>query len=454
LNPIDRLYARRVSTLDLEVGAIALGRLASWWLSDEALERLKADPSTRGLIGRTDLLPGEFLVLLERRSESDVLAPAFGIPLIWISESELNAINGDTEVRGEVTKDPPLPQRLDAIAIRARERLVASQPESRHDHIRSMHLRFGMGCPDLSTHNMQWSSAGAAVEAALRCKLAGYNPSHLITATAVVGSFGLESVGGLSAKLNAAQRHRLKTVFVAPQQEFTPNTILASDQSSGTEVRHLTRTGLEKQLADLAGHFDAPPIGAEIPAKFAWYQRTGRQRPHERLPFFATELLPTICTSIRERTRSNCVDTLVLLDTLEFPESALIAATLREANRVIVVQIKPNKESRTTNTTREERYGVMQALRRHLEGVLIESVEISRADRAAEELATQLEGVNTGSVRIGVDLSTGPKDLAFLLFDWHRKHQTPCLGAATYVRFESTPTLSEHSYSLLMISDS
>jgi hypothetical protein len=130
------------------------------------------------LIGRTDLLPGEFLVLLERRSESDVLAPAFGIPLIWISESELNAINGDTEVRGEVTKDPPLPQKLDAIAIRARERLVASQPESRHDHIRSMHLRFGMGCPDLSTHNMQWSSAGAAVEAALRCKLAGYNPSH------------------------------------------------------------------------------------------------------------------------------------------------------------------------------------------------------------------------------------------------------------------------------------
>lgn len=441
MNPIDALYQEHVSTRALEDGAIALQRLASWWLSDSAVGQLKRDACTAGLVPPPSMNSGEFLALFERKSPSPVIAAGFAIPLEWREAKETNASKKMTRI-----DDSCLPIELRKIAKRERTRLAATLDGDARERVLRTGLFLGEGCPDISTQQLTCSSAAAAIAATLRCKLQNFPPNPKVAVTAAIEEFGLQSVAGLQAKLIAAQKLGVVKVLVASNQT---NDATQTDGVS-IEIVSIKHGAPEEQLRDISAHFDAPPFNGSLAECFAWYHRARSVDQSSRVNFFAKELAPHIVKRLREVSYATQCDTLVLSDTLDFPELALVAAELHAARRVVVIELP---SSGSSNSGVSARMKVGEALRMYGDGLEVRAVAIER-HASAEAIADQLSLVLTTSDRIGVDLTTGPKDLALQLAAWHeargRLRPTRVAERITYIRFSpELKQLGVDAYSLL-----
>jgi len=220
------------------------------------------------------------------------------------------------------------------------------------------------------------------------------------------------------------------------------------------EIVSIKHGAPEEQLRDISAHFDAPPFNGSLAECFAWYHRARSVDQSSRVNFFAKELAPHIAKRLREASCAAQCDTLVLTDTLDFPELALVAAELHAARRIVVIELP---SSGSSNRGVNARMKVSEALQKYGDGLEVCAVTIER-HATAEAIAEQLSSLLTASDRIGVDLTTGPKDLALQLAAWHeargRLRPTSVAERITYIRFSpELKQLGVDTYSLLEMTD-
>ncbi len=390
---IRTLFRTNVSDRELCAGALALGRLASWWISDAARDRIRQLPGLFDLLHEPVIEAGEFVALFETVANSAAVAPAFGIPLRW-----------ELRERG----DDRLPQGLKALEHGARESIVA---QAARDQANSWKLCLGEHCPSLSwidRHAFSCESAGAIVYATLRCALRGVTPAQTRTASATIGAYGLTAVDGLPVKLDAAKRLGIETVYTAPVQPQP------KAQSTPT-LQAVAGNGLEAQLESLTGELDAPPWDADYEVRLAWYNRS---KSADRADFYARSLLPQLADRLRTQFTGSDVDTLVVAAGRQ-AEPVLLSASLYRAQRVVLLyehdSLKPYHEHFKRNPLPQG----------------FHPIQISYRDDTLD-LAATLGPHMTEGCRVGVDITPGPKHVAVQLDRWARE-MFPAQSQVTYI---------------------
>jgi len=378
---IRALFRPTVSDHALCAGSLALGRLASWWIRDAGRERIRQLPGLFDLLQEPVIEAGEFVALFRTVANSDVVAPAFGIPLRWERRERA---------------DERLPQGLNALERGARESIVA---HATREHANAWKLCLGTHCPDLSwiePHEFSCESAGAIVYATLRCALRGVTPAQRRTASATIGTYGLTAVDGLEAKFDAAKRLGIETIYTAPTQP-EPKAQTAPKRQA------LSGNGLEAQLEALAGELDAPPWDADYEVRLAWYNRS---KSADRADFYARSLLPQLADRLRTQFTGCDVDTLVVAAG-EQAEPVLLAATLFRARRVVLLYETENRS--------------VKLCQAHFSSNPppdgFHSIRISYRDHPID-LSTTLGPFVAERGGVGVDITAGPKNLAVELDRW------------------------------------
>lgn len=381
-NRIRRLFKGTGGDRALIDGARALGRLAAWWLHDDARQRVLGYPGQDSLLPTPSLQKGEFLALFETKETAGWIDISFGIPLKWR--------------RGPV-HDPRLPPSLRAVAETAPLTLNLDSERGEAD---SWKLHLGDGCPDLSgfdANELPAESAGAIVHAALRCCLRGAVPALDVTASATIGAYGLTSVSGLDSKLRAARRLRMSRLFAAPSQEFT-----AVPDIEVVRAKDVARSA---QLDEIASALDAPPIDGSFEERRDWYNRMGGRASPERVRFYADHLVRDLAELLRLTSELPDLDTLVICAG-RVVEPILLAAETMRAERVVLLHTDDGEASAAKQST--------AYFRRLSRCPKVETLHIPR--HASEpQLQALLHPMLRPEERVGVDVTPGPKDIAIYL---------------------------------------
>jgi hypothetical protein len=307
MKSIEALFQPSVSARALEDGALALGRLAGWWIAETAFARLPSD-----FPRECTLRPGEFAVLLERTVPSAVIAEGLALPLRWVEGS---------------SHDARLPAGL---------RTLADRVVSGGDGIapRRLVLALGDDCPDLSKLRLGAESAGAMLAATFQIAGLGADLDPWVTASAEWSHDGqLRPVQGLVPKQRAAARIGIRTIFVAPAQDPT------TDPASPPELRTLAGRSSREQLAELVVALDARPSPESLDAALRWYHRNRRIESRERLArnFFCTELAHRLAARLPLPLPPDPGRRMVVISTRQSEGAAFAVATLRP-RQVLVIQ--------------------------------------------------------------------------------------------------------------------
>ncbi len=298
---IEALFQENVSALARRRGYSALGRLAAWWMQDEVLLELGRSVHAAG-----DLRAGEFVVLLERRRPSPVIHEGIALPLRWIRT-----------------------QSCDRRLPRALVKLVNTIAPERG----GIELSLGEECPDLSQIDIGAESAAAMLAATLAAARVDAVLDATVTATATWGGSDLGPVDGLAAKVAAANRLRLKRIFVSRFQT----------ELEGSDAHRIEKTegkNRDEQVQQITLALDAPPMHGSLEARCEWYHRharvaSGRSRARA---FFCKTLAPELATQHRAATHWALPkpDRLVVIATGR-AENPIFAACVHQAREVLVL---------------------------------------------------------------------------------------------------------------------
>jgi hypothetical protein len=305
---IEALFEARVTDLARRRGYTALGRLAAWWLRDDALRALGKDVSAVN-----DLRPDEFVVLLMRSRPSDTVHEGLALPLCWKPTRK---------------KDPRLPRRLAELADR-----IEGAPRAAADKHGDFRLYLGDDCPDLSEIDIASESAGAMLAATLESARLSAELDATVTATASWGATDLGPIDGLSAKVAAARRLGLTRVFVSRFQ-------YPIDAADAELVARLEGKNATEQVHALLLALDAPPAKGSFDARCEWYHRHARSASSRARAqsFFCSSL----AAELAERDRLGRHEPLARPDRLVViasgrAESAVFAACLHRPTELMVL---------------------------------------------------------------------------------------------------------------------
>lgn len=377
-----------------------LGRLAVWWLSDASIARTEFIHGGRRRPAPS-LLEGEFAVLFQRLADHSWLQPALALPLRWTLDRDAD--------------ESWLPRQLRSLAIHVRERMPPAGAPLEPGRFR---LALGAGCPNLADLDMPADSAGAVLYAALRCAMHEVSPSMTSTASARLGTLGLEGVDGIDEKCIAAARIGITEVAVARAQE-TPR----SPSNASVKLRPLSGVSITEQLAKLVEALDAPPYEGAFEQRRDWYNRMPPGGSEQHTRFYAASLVKDLASRIRDNSVPPDLDTLVLYAG-RIVEPLLLAAETLRAERVILLHSDDGKESAPERSL---------ALFAHLSRrPSIERVRLKR-DATQRDVSVQLSQVLRHDERIGIDITPGPKDVAFYLERFARAWKGPHRCTCTYI---------------------
>jgi hypothetical protein len=388
---IEALFQPAVSARALEDGALALGRLAGWWMTESAFARLPGE-----FPRQCTLRAGEFVVLLERTVPSAVISEGLALPMRWIEAP---------------AHDARLPAGLRALAERVATASDGVGP-------RRLSLALGDDCPDLSKLRLGPESAGAMLAATLEIARLGAQPDPFVTASAEwMGAESLRTVDGLGAKCAAAARLGLRALWVAPTQDL--GSLDMSAIKVAIKVAQLPESSGSDQLNALIGELDARPNASSLDAACAWYHRNrNRKGPKagEARDFYCSELAPRLATNARACAGvgqlPTQLDALVVVAT-GAPSVAFAAAYLRP-KRVFVVYLMDS----TGTDYRDQTVASVQKVSAAIEVLPIALPAPSTSDYAALRDATleRLRAVvDQGDA--AVDLTGGTTLLKLALFE-------------------------------------
>lgn len=397
---IRRLFSGTGGDRALLDGARALGRLATWWLRSDAVQRINAYPGQESMLRTPSLQRGEFLALFETKETNGWIDVAFGIPLEWQRDS---------------TPDPRLPPSLRIVAADAPLSLTINKER---EQASGWQLHLGAGCPDLSdftSRELSAESAGAIVHAALRCCLRGATPALDVTASAAIGRYRLDTVDGLEPKLEVAKRLHVTRLFVASTQ--------ANAAAPDVPVVRVRDSARSAQLEEIACALDAPPRDGSFEERRDWYNRMSGRGGVDRERFYAESLVHDLAERLRSTRQLPDLDTLVICAG-RVVEPILLAAETMRAERVIILREDDGEHSATNRST--EYFG---QLTRH---PAFETLHIPRhsSEAALHEL---LRGALRVDERVGVDITPGPKDIAIYLERFCRAWTGSAACTCTYL---------------------
>jgi hypothetical protein len=246
----------------------------------------------------------------------------------------------------------------------------------------------------------------------------GVSPSIQSTASARLGTLGLEGVDGIEEKCIAAARVGITEVAVARTQE-TPR----SPSNAAVKLRPLFGGSITEQLANLVAALDAPPYEGTFEQRRDWYNRMPPGGSEQHTRFYAGSLVKDLASRIRENSAPPDLDTLVLYAG-RIVEPLLLAAETLRAERVILLHSDDGKDSAPERS--QELFAQLSR------SPSIERVRLNR-DATQHDVSAQLLQVLRHYDRIGIDITPGPKDVAFYLERFARAWKGPHRCTCTYI---------------------
>ena len=391
------------STAELRSIAAKLGRLATWWLNDQSIKKIRETPTSVSVLQEFPVQVGEVLLLFERKGSSRILRNAFALPVCW--------------KRG--TQDKRLPPDLARIA----KELTDADPGS------PFALHLGDGCPSLAEFDetiLPCMSAAAILAATLRAVREGGTLDPTVSATATWDTnLGAGSVDATDAKVVAAWELGVKILFMAQAdvEKLKPTSHLHPP----IEIK-----GLESgkaALAPLIAALDLPPENGSFDLRCRWQERATKRRDPRAPRFYQFQLANdvasnTIARFYAEHRGLPVVNggTLIIAHSPAM-DPALLSVAIHKPKHVILLTLP------TTRGTRNPQ--AVEQIQKLLEetAVSFKSIELTCHVVDEHAIAAALiidNGHLTLQSPVRVDVTGGPKDLAFALFGWAVRNEAPC----------------------------
>ena len=395
------------STAELRSIAAKLGRLATWWLNDQSIKKIRETPTGVSVLQEFPVQVGEALVLFERKGSSCVLRSAFALPVCW----------------KHGTQDKRLPPDLARIA----KQLTASNEESPNKSQFVLHL--GEACPSLAEFDQRvfpCDSAAAILEAALRavCEDGTLDPTVSATATWDT-NLGAGSVDATDAKVVAAWERGVKILFMAQAdvEKLKPT----SQLHPPIEIKGLAAG--KDALAPLIAALDLPPENGSFELRCRWQERAVLRKDKRAPDFYQSQLANDVATNTIARFYAEhrglpIVNggTLVIAHSPAM-DPALLSVAIHKPEHVILLTLPTTRGTRDTQA--------MEQIQKLLEesAVSFKSIELTCHVVDEHAIAAALiidNGHLTLQSPVRVDVTGGPKDLAFALFGWAVRNDAPC----------------------------
>lgn len=393
MSDIVALFDGGVSERTLVRGYRALGRLAAWWLRKDVLDRIAPDESALA-----DVRAGEFVVLLARDGESNVVHDGLALPLCW--------------KRGK-RPDQRLPPALASLAQEIMRKTANANGAS-------WQLWLGEGCPDLSECVLGVQSASAMLTATLHIAAMDAQLDATVSATAVCADGAdLQPIDGLAAKLDAARRVGLKRVCVSRLQHEIP-------LEPAVPIVQLEGRDLNAQVQQLVLQLDAPPTKGSLDARCEWYQRHSQPDRARSFEFYCSSLASELAARARVRAEPpQRAHSHLALITTGNAEIAAFSASYYECNHVIVFfQRGGIGETYADKTTRAIRCARPSAC---VTGIAWSEGQLQlMIDDACAQLRAVVEDSRGSNSSLVVDLTGGTTLMKFALFHAARQLALPC----------------------------
>ena len=391
------------STAELRSIAAKLGRLATWWLNDQSIKKIRETPTGVSVLQEFPVQVGEALVLFERKGSSCVLRSAFALPVCW----------------KHGTQDKRLPPDLARIA----KEMTDADPES------PFALHLGDGCPSLAEFDetiLPCMSAAAILAATLRAVREGGTLDPTVSATATWDTnLGAGSVDATDAKVVAAWERGVKILFMAQAdvEKLKPTSHLHPP----IEIK-----GLESGKAALAPLIDAldlPPENGSFDLRCRWQERAVLRKDKRAPDFYQSQLANDVATNTIARFYAEhrglpVVNggTLIIAHSPAM-DPALLSVAIHKPEHVILLTLPTTRGTRDTQA--------MEQIQKLLEesAVSFKSIELTCHVVDEHAIAAALiidNGHLTLQSPVRVDVTGGPKDLAFALFGWAVRNEAPC----------------------------
>ena len=391
------------STAELRSIAAKLGRLATWWLNDQSIKKIRETPTGVSVLQEFPVQVGEALVLFERKGSSCVLRSAFALPVCW----------------KHGTQDKRLPPDLARIA----KEMTDADPES------PFALHLGDGCPSLAEFDetiLPCMSAAAILAATLRAVREGGTLDPTVSATATWDTnLGAGSVDATDAKVVAAWERGVKILFMAQAdvEKLKPTSHLHPP----IEIK-----GLESgkaALAPLIAALDLPPENGSFDLRCRWQERATKRRDPRAPRFYQFQLANDVASNTIDRFYAEhrglpVVNggTLIIAHSPTM-DPALLSVAIHKPKHVILLTLP------TTRGTRNPQ--AVEQIQKLLEetAVSFKSIELTCHVVDEHAIATALI-IDNGRLKlqspVRVDVTGGPKDLAFALCGWAVRNDAPC----------------------------
>lgn len=397
------------STAELRSIAAKLGRLATWWLNDQSIKKIRETPTGVSMLQEFPVQVGEVLLLFERKGSSRILRNAFALPVCW--------------KRGE-QHDERLPPDLARIA----KQLTASNEESPNKSQFVLHL--GEACPSLAEFDQRvfpCDSAAAILEAALRavCKDGTLDPTVSATATWDT-NLGAGSVDATDAKVVAAWERGVKILFMAQAdvEKLKPTSHLHPP----IEIK-----GLESgkaALAPLIAALDLPPENGSFDLRCRWQERAVLRKDKRAPDFYQSQLANDVASNTIARFQTNPTaapvargGTLVIAHSTAI-EPALLSVAIHKPDHVVLLSLPPTRGS----FNQAAMNGIEELLIKS--SISVETIELICPYIVDEHaISTALKttvGCQTRKSPVRIDITPGPKDLTLALYQWAVRNAAPC----------------------------
>ena len=392
------------STAELRSIAAKLGRLATWWLNDQSIKKIRETPTSVSVLQEFPVQVGEVLLLFERKGSSRILRNAFALPVCWKRAEQ---------------HDERLPPDLARIA----KELTDADPGS------PFALHLGDGCPSLAEFDetiLPCMSAAAILAATLRAVREGGTLDPTVSATATWdNNLGAGSVDATDAKVVAAWERGVKILFMAQAdvEKLKPTSHLHPP----IEIK-----GLESgkaALAPLIAALDLPPENGSFDLRCRWQERAVLRKDKRAPDFYQSQLANDVATNTIARFYAEhrglpIVNggTLVIAHSPAM-DPALLSVAIHKPEHVILLTLPTTRGTRDTQA--------MEQIQKLLEesAVSFKSIELTCHVVDEHAIATALKidnGRLTLQTPVRVDVTGGPKDLAFALFGWAVRNDAPC----------------------------
>ncbi|MDA1263381.1 MAG: hypothetical protein O3B75_10860 [Planctomycetota bacterium] len=392
------------STAELRSIAAKLGRLATWWLNDQSIKKIRETPTGVSVLQEFPVQVGEALVLFERKGSSCVLRSAFALPVCW--------------KRG--TQDKRLPPDLARIA----KEMTDADPGS------PFALHLGDGCPSLAEFDetiLPCMSAAAILAATLRAVCEGGTLDPTVSATATWDTnLGAGSVDATDAKVVAAWERGVKILFMAQAdvEKLKPT----SQLHPPIEIK-----GLESgkaALAPLITALDLPPENGSFNLRCRWQERAAFNKDNRAPRFYQSQLANDVAANTIARFQTNPTaapvargGTLVIAHSTAI-EPALLSVAIHKPDHVVLLSLPPTRGS----FNQAEMNGIEELLIKS--SISVETIELICPYIVDEHaISTALKttvGCQTRKLPVRIDITPGPKDLTLALYQWAVRNAAPC----------------------------